>query len=441
MKLLVALLLLYVVPHNGNMLLEIVVGSDYCIGSCGNYHKASTDAYFAIQDAFNKIRAVGGGRVFIKAGEYNVGKNLNMYSNTELVGEGMDKTVIKLQDYAAPWKTNKTTRSGLLRSVFRNEGKCENLYVSNLTLDGNKKKQNTDLDSQYGRYGYFTEGCINVYMDSVRIENFQGYGFDPHGWKKAPGGPMYGRNLTILNSIANDNDWDGFTLDQTNILFMKNNTAYRNGRHGFNIVTGSFGVYITEAYTQWNGYYYYKGTSGCGITIQNNMLFGTNDVVIVNSTLAYDSKGGVCTNDVFDVKIDNVGVMTRRECFNFANSRSFIVANNFCNHTKIFKEVNVIDILKSNNVVATNVTSPIATPNFINITYIDTNDNDDIQGEEDRALCSSGLFNTRVCCLATCGTCGGNQCGSRPGGSTGCCQTQILASNRSCDIFDAPCIL
>jgi len=441
MKLLVALLLLYVVPHNGNMLLEIVVGSDYCIGSCGNYHKASTDAYFAIQDAFNKIRAVGGGRVFIKAGEYNVGKNLNMYSNTELVGEGMDKTVIKLQDYAAPWKTNKTTRSGLLRSVFRNEGKCENLYVSNLTLDGNKKKQNTDLDSQYGRYGYFTEGCINVYMDSVRIENFQGYGFDPHGWKKATGGPMYGRNLTILNSIANDNDWDGFTLDQTNILFMKNNTAYRNGRHGFNIVTGSFGVYITEAYTQWNGYYYYKGTSGCGITIQNNMLFGTNDVVIVNSTLAYDSKGGVCTNDVFDVKIDNVGVMTRRECFNFANSRSFIVANNFCNHTKIFKEVNVIDILKSNNVVATNVTSPIATPNFINITYIDTNDNDDIQGEEDRALCSSGLFNTRVCCLATCGTCGGNQCGSRPGGSTGCCQTQILASNRSCDIFDAPCIL
>jgi hypothetical protein len=253
---------------------------------------------------------------------------------------------------------------------------------------------------------------------------------------------MYGRNLTIVNSIANDNDWDGFTLDQTNMLFMKNNTAYRNGRHGFNIVTGSFGVYITEAYTESNGYYYYKGTSGCGITIQNNMLFGTNDVVIVNSTLAYDSKGGVCTNDVFDVKIDNVGVMTRRECFNFANSRSFIVANNFCNHTKIFKEVNVIDILKSNNVVATiNVTSPIATSNFINITYIDTNNNDDIQGDEDRALCSSGLFNTRVCCLATCGTCGGNQCGSRPGGSTGCCQTQILASNRSCDIFDAPCIL
>lgn len=447
MKLLAfTMLSVYVMAHvhnvDASMSLEIVIGKEDCIGSCGNYIKTGTDAFEAIQFALNKIRAVGGGRVSIKQGEYLVSKNINMYSNTQLIGDGMDKTIIKLQDYALPWKVNRTTSAGLLRSVFRNENRCENLYVAHLTLNGNKQNQNTDADSQYGRYGYFTEGCTNVYLDSVRIEKFQGYGFDPHGWKKAPGGPLYGNNLTIVNSVANENDWDGFTLDQTNGMFLKNNTAYNNGRHGFNIVTGSFNVYITNAYTQYNGYYYYKGTTGCGITIQNNMLYGTNDIVILNSTLAYDSKGGICTNDVFDVKLSNVGVVSRRECFNFINSRSFIVTNNFCNHTKIFRELNVTDILKLNNeVVTVNVTSlfNITLPTFTNTTT-DSN-SDDIEGDENRAVCSSGVFNNRVCCLATCGTCGGNQCGARPGGSVGCCQTQILASNKYCDSFEAPCIL
>ena len=424
-----------------SLALEIVVGKEDCLGTCANYIKASSDALPAIQDALNKVRTVGGGRVTIKQGEYVVSGNINMYSNTELVGEGMDITIIKLKDFASPWKVNTTTRAGFLRSVYRNEWKCENLYVAHLTLHGNKEKQNKDLDSQYGRYGYFTEGCTNVYLDSVRIERFQGYGFDPHGWKKAPGGAMYGRNLTIINCVANDNDWDGFTLDQTNGIFLKNNTAYNNGRHGFNIITGSFDVYIKDVYTMYNGFYYYKGTSGCGITVQNNMLYGTNDVTIFNSTFAYDNKGGVCTNDVFDVRIDNVSVVARRECFNFANSRSFIVKDTLCNHTRIFREVNVVGILKSNNIVGMPTTVPNIT---FNVTYgnntSDASGNDDIEGDESRALCPSGVFNKMVCCIAICGTCGGSQCGSRPGGANNCCQTQILSSNRSCEAFEPPCI-
>jgi parallel beta-helix repeat protein len=428
---------------------DIVVGQEDCIGSCINYNKANADAFPAIQDAFNRVRAAGGGRVIIKQGIYTVSSNLNMFSNTYLVGEGMDNTIIKLQDFASPWKFNTTTRAGLLRSVFRNEQKCENLYVGHLTLNGNKENQNTDINSQYGRYGYFTEGCTNVYLESVRIERFQGYGFDPHGWKKAPGGALYGKNLTLMNCVANDNDWDGFTLDQTNGMFLKNNTAYNNGRHGFNVVTGSYNVYITDAYTMFNGFYYYKGTSGCGIKLQNNLQLGTNDIVIVNSTLAYDNKGGICTNDVFDVRINNVAVIARRECYNFINSRSFIVTNNVCNHTKIFRELNNVDILKSNNTVG--MPSLMPTINF-NVTFgniTDANDandandatgNDDIEGDETRALCPSGVFNKMVCCLAMCGSCGGNQCGSRPGGATNCCQTQILSSNRSCDEFEPPCV-
>jgi parallel beta-helix repeat protein len=437
-----AVLLFVHVAFAPSLALDIVVGKEDCLRSCGNYHKADTDAHPAIQSALNRVRLAGGGRVSIRQGEYIVSANFEMYSNTALVGEGMDKTVIKLQDYAAPWKVNTRTRAGFLRSVFRNEQKCENLYVAHLTLNGNKEKQNQDLDSQYGRYGYFTEGCTNVYMESVRIERFQGYGFDPHGWKKAPGGAMYGRNLTLINCVANDNAWDGFTLDQTDSIFMKNNTAYNNGRHGFNIITGSFNVYVTEAYTMDNGYYYYQRTSGCGLTIQNNMLYGTNDVVIVNSVFLDDNKGGICTNDVFDVTITNVAIVSKRECFNFANSRNFTVTNNMCNHTKIFREVNVTEILKSKNTVGMPSVLPSITFDITygNTTY-DAVGNDDIEGDETRALCSSGVSNKMVCCLASCGTCGGTQCGSRSGGSAGCCQTQIMASNRNCEDVGPPCIL
>ena len=429
--------------------LNIVVGQEDCIGVCSNYHKAGADAFNAIQDAFNKVRAAGGGRVTIKQGEYIVSSNLNMYSNTELVGDGMDKTIIKLQDFARPWRVNRNSRSGLLRSVYRNENKCENLYVGHLTLNGNKEYQNNDLDSHYGRYGYFSEACNNVYLDSVRIERFQGYGFDPHGWKKRPGAPIYGRNLTIVNCVANDNEWDGFTLDQTQGIFLRNNTAFNNGRHGFNIVTGSFDVQIINANSYLNGYYYYKGTSGCGIVVQNNMLFGTNNVSIINSTFVGDKRGGICTNDVYDIFVDNNGVATRRECFNFANTRNIHVNNNVCNNTRMFREINVTNIIKTNNAIGfPNISSLMLTitnisfPNYNN-TLNDPNSitNDDIEGDETLGLCSSGVFNKMVCCLASCGTCGGTMCGSRVGGSSGCCQTQIVSSNKYCEDFDAPCIL
>ena len=41
---------------------DVIVGKDDCIGVCNNYYKASTDAFSAIQDAFNNVSLAGGGR-------------------------------------------------------------------------------------------------------------------------------------------------------------------------------------------------------------------------------------------------------------------------------------------------------------------------------------------------------------------------------------------
>jgi parallel beta-helix repeat protein len=413
--------------------LDVVVGTADCGLNCANYYKAGNDAHPAIQKALNDVNAAGGGKVYIAAGNYVLSKNFEMFSNTHLSGAGMDMTVLKLKDYAAPWKVGSSSQSGFLRAVFKYMKKCENLKISSLTLDGNKLKQNKDSDSKYGRYGFFTEGCINVFVDSVKVKSWQGYGFDPHGWKSAPGGPLYGQFLTILNSVSVDNDWDGFTLDQTNGMYLRNNTAIANGRHGFNVVTGSSNVTIEEAYSIDNGYFYYTGSSGCGMVVQNNQEFGTHGVTIRKSVFKNDKKGGICTNDVYDVTIINNTISTTQRCMYLLYSNNFLIKDNICDDKDLVVQSSCLNIVQENNVyVPPNgvVGPPPASP-------------PPTSPEMPDSECSSGILDAanKTCCALSCGTCGGLGCGLLDGGSSACCESGIAATERYCDVVSAPCIM
>ncbi|KAL8455094.1 hypothetical protein Emag_001070 [Eimeria magna] len=57
--------------------------------------------------------------------------------------------------------------------------------------------------------------------------------------------------------------------------------------------------------------------------------------------------------------------------------------------------------------------------------------------------CSSGLLSEdgSGCCLASCGTCGGDGCEDREGGLMGCCLTHIRSSALPCESSNAPCIM
>lgn len=61
-------------------------------------------------------------------------------------------------------------------------------------------------------------------------------------------------------------------------------------------------------------------------------------------------------------------------------------------------------------------------------------------GEGD-PLCENGLVNNEACCLASCGSCGGDGCSQRPGGSENCCHGSITRQGDSCHDFDAPCVI
>jgi Right handed beta helix region len=329
---------------------SIVESRDVVVGkSASATHIVNgTDAYPILTQAIADVNATGGGVIHIEPGTYSLSRNIILGANMTLMGSGMDVTVLQLVNNANAWSDGKNKRAGFIRARLD-----DNISIRDMTLDGNKQKQKKDDLSLYGRYGIFTEGSANVFIDRVKIKNFQGYGFDPHGWKA---GKIYGKNLTITNCVAIDNDWDGFTLDQTVGMVIRNNTAIHNGRHGFNVVTGSKMAVLEGNYAYDNGHYYNHGPdagSGCGIMVQNNQKYGTGQVVIKSNYLKGSLKGGVCLNDVFNITVQgNMITGTNTSCMLITAVKGASVVDNICvglPPTTSIRQVSSKQVVLSNN--------------------------------------------------------------------------------------------
>jgi parallel beta-helix repeat protein len=307
----------------------------------------SGDYYQVIQDALNKV-AENGGIVYIDNGLYSISKNLLMGSNTYLRGAGLQKTIIKLQDKAAPWWDATGKNAGMIRADF-----VKNVKLSDITFDGNKANQLQDMYSSYGRFGIFMEACVNVTYDKVRVQNFQGYGFDPHGYKPTM---TWTDGMTITDCISHNNDWDGFTIDQSMNVIMKNNVATKNGRHGYNIVSGSKNLILDSNYAENNGFDYKGEGSGCGIAIQNNFEFGTQHITVSNNTVYFSDRAGICLNGVEDVIVSNNYVIISKACIQAISVINASLINNTCmtNATYILKPPN--GVYTENNI---NITLPL----------------------------------------------------------------------------------
>lgn len=321
----------------------------------------STDASGDIQNALNKISKDKGGTLYLGKGTYNVSSNLVMFSNTRIIGDGMDTTKIRLNNYALPFVKNGSRKAGLIRGTFQNSYGCDNIVIANLTLDGNKENQYHDEESKYGRFGVFTEACVNVTFDGLKIHSMQGYGFYPHGAKPSD----YAYNLRIINSVSYNNDWDGFTLDQTIGVYVKNCTAYSNGRHGFNVVTGTNQAIITNVTAYDNGYYYYKTDPGCGIAMQDNMQFGTTNLTIFNALLSGDNKSGFCTvGNVTNLQMSNMTIRTSDRCIHLASGvvNALIYNINCYNASKFMVSYSPVNLIAFNNTMNGTSIKPIPTP-------------------------------------------------------------------------------
>jgi hypothetical protein len=279
------------------------------------------------------------GTLYIKRGLYMINTNIILNGNIKIIGDGIDITIFKLTDYAEPFLREGYKKSGLIRARF-----AHNIVVSKITLDGNKDYQNDTAPHVYGRYGIYMEACDNLLYDSVRIINFQGYGFDPHGHKSTN---QYTSNLTITNCVAEYNNWDGFTIDQSINVYINNSIARHNGRHGFNIVTGSNNVILLNNRAADNGWYYYNGDSGCGYIVQNNDNHGTRDIVLKNNRNKNSKKAGICLKDVNNIYVINNNINSET-CMEFKQLTITLISLNQCTSDRFYKitdtELEYVDI-------------------------------------------------------------------------------------------------
>lgn len=252
-----------------------------------------TDDRLAIQAAIDAAHEAGGGTVYLPEGEYRVSGGekasrgaIQVRDNVTLEGDGMGLTIVKMID---GWEGKVT---GIIRTPSGEINK--NIAIRDLTIDGNKENTSGEIDGFFtGVTPYVNKADQNILVERVEVMNNSRYGFDPH--EQTIG-------LVIRDSVAHHNEWDGFVADFLSFGSFENNVSYANGRHGFNVVTGThdFKLLNNVAYDNggngvvvqrgsddrvWNdniwiegGEYYGNGLNGIQVKISTNVTVIDNDV-------------------------------------------------------------------------------------------------------------------------------------------------------------------
>jgi len=222
-------------------------------GESGEIVYSSLDDASAIQFAINKANDEGGGRVYVKRGEYVINSTINLLSNVVLVGEGVSTHL----------STNKDIRVLLADDV-------ENIVVSDLFIsgDGDANKTNqTAVRLDYGKYAV---------IERLRIDNMGYDGIEVQAASEA---------IVTHNVVSNCKD-DGIGANGlTGEVIFANNISFNNGYSGIHIDVSSQYVMIANNMAYSNGDY--------GIECVRTSGTGTKYSVMVGNVVKGNKNGGI----------------------------------------------------------------------------------------------------------------------------------------------------
>lgn len=218
----------------------------------------------AIQAAIDAAYAAGGGTVYIPAGTFLMTGNpanssdgcIEVRSNVTLSGAGIGETVLKLVDHFD------TRINGMVRTPV--DENVSNVVIENLTIDGNRAN---NTEHQAGIITGVKEETGLIHQDitirGVEVMNCNAYGINPH---------EITYDLVVEDCISHGNGKDGFVADYVVNGLYRNNIAYDNDRHGFNITTSSHDITLENNIAYDNG--------GAGLVTQRADIFpeGQNDI-------------------------------------------------------------------------------------------------------------------------------------------------------------------
>ena len=284
----------------------------------------------AIQSAVNAAHAAGGGSVYIPAGTYIVtGQSsassgaIMLYDNITVFGDGMGASTVKLKD---GWSNSVT-------GIFRDQSGVQNhdIGMHDLTIDGNRANTTGKTDGWFNGVSPGLPGTdTNITLDHVEVKNCSGYGFDPHEETT---------NLSITNCVSHGNALDGFTLDFQIGAHLSNDTAYDNGRHGFNIVTSSHDDTLTNCIAYGNG--------GQGVMVQrgsDNIPVPYN-ITITGGSLYNNVGDGVQINKADRVTVNGVDIHDNaRQGVRIMGSTGSIIENCHIHHNSQLKNLSYTEI-------------------------------------------------------------------------------------------------
>lgn len=304
---------------------------------------AASDQTKLIQAALDTVAGTGG-TVTLSAGTFTVigtGKAadgvLRVGSNTTLEGEGMGKTILKLADGSTGvtgiirTDSGRTTKSG-------EQAVTENVAVLDLTIDGNRANTTGMTDGFYcGPQAGAGGEDYGISLDQVEIINASRYGFDPHEDTRA---------LSIRDCVARNNGSDGFVIDGCRDVTLIDNVSIGNGRHGFNVTTGSDSVHMINNDL--------TGNKGAGVVVQsgdNEIRSWTKDIVITGGEIEFNGRAGIEVRQVANVKITGTEIIDN-------GSNGILLAG-------VEKVVIASNTIVSNGATAAEVTEPIKVSNYI----------------------------------------------------------------------------
>ncbi|MBQ0823141.1 right-handed parallel beta-helix repeat-containing protein [Microvirga terrae] len=211
---------------------------------------------------------------------------VEMLEGTALQGAGMGRTILKVAD---GWAGSIT---GVVRTPFDNV--TSNVGVFDLTIDGNRGATTGKID---GFYTGVKPGSplqdSDIHVARVEVMNCSGYGFDPHEQTL---------RLTIESSVSHGNGLDGFVADYIVNGIYRNNIAYGNDRHGFNITTTTTGLLLE------NNIAYGNGSAGVVVQRGSENIGWPSNVRIVGGQYYGNLKEGVLLNMAANVTVDGATI-------------------------------------------------------------------------------------------------------------------------------------
>lgn len=244
--------------------------------------KAAHDAYIKNPSAGRVTVLLPTGTLLVKGNGDKSDGAVEMLSGTALQGAGMGQTILKVAD---GWSGNIT---GVVRTPF--DAVTSNVGVFDLTIDGNRDATAGKID---GFYTGVKPGSplqdSDIHVARVEVMDCSGYGFDPHEQTL---------RLTIESSVAHGNGLDGFVADYIVNGIYRNNIAYGNDRHGFNVTTTTTGLLLE------NNIAYGNGSAGVVVQRGSENIPWPSNVQIVGGQYYGNMKEGVLLNMAANVLVD-----------------------------------------------------------------------------------------------------------------------------------------